>query len=384
MSREKIQRLALVALVVCAGALIGNRLLHGRSASDHAHAHPHDRHADEAFEAEMEAMEAEMETLEAKMEGPRGAPPSALSARAVAGRDEVLFERSFPVQPGDRLDVALTSDDLVVETGPGEATVMVLGRGRDARDAFPRRRFSADYSGGTLRVATDPDRASGRQRSDRASYTVVVRAPARLAAELHLASGDVEIGSLVGDLTIGTASGDIALDRVTDGARIQIQTASGDVRAALLDGETVTVRTASGDVSLERLAAGAATLHTASGDLAVEAVGASRLEAHTGSGDLALGRLDADDLRIRTGSGDAAVQVERALPLDVRTGSGDVALILPRAGFDVALDGPSIQIHDALDFQGRRARRSAEGRLGGGGPRLAVTTGGGDIALRAR
>jgi hypothetical protein len=61
-----------------------------------------------------------------------------------------------------------------------------------------------------------------------------------------------------------------------------------------------------------------------------------------------------------------------------------VTLAVPGGtGFEVALDGPSIEIAEVLGFRGQRGRRSATGRLGEGGPRLAVSTGSGGIALVA-
>ena len=387
MPREKVQRLALVALVVVAVAFVGSRLLHaGRHVAGHVTEHVADSgHHDRAtFEAEMAAVEAEMAALEAEIDAEvEGAVGGAISARA-AGRDEVLFEQSFPVQPGDRLAVALSSEDLVVETGAGAASVTVLGEGRDAREAFPRRRFSATYGGGTLRVETNPERNGFRLGGERASYTVVVRVPERMAAELRLASGDVRLGDLQGDLHLETASGDASLGRVRDAAAVRVTTASGDVHAALLDGAEVAVQTASGDVQVDRLAARTASVQTASGDVAVGAAGADRFEAHTASGDVAVERLDAGAVVASTASGDVALRLDGAAPVEASTGSGDVGLALPRAGFDVSLSGPAIEIDGALDFQGQRGRRSAEGRLGGGGPRLAVSTGGGEIRLTAR
>jgi len=58
--------------------------------------------------------------------------------------------------------------------------------------------------------------------------------------------------------------------------------------------------------------------------------------------------------------------------------------IARRAGFDVALSGGGIRIDRGLDFSGRNQRRSASGRINGGGPRLEVSTGSGDIRLNTR
>jgi DUF4097 and DUF4098 domain-containing protein YvlB len=355
-ARNVFQRLALAALVVLVVLFAAQRLTHAGhdatgGASHHGSAHG---------ESHAPAAPAHYE-----------------------GEDVVLFEAPFPVRPGDRLIVALSSEDLVVETGADGAGVTVLGRGADAESAFPRRRFTADYEGGTLRVETNPERGL-RMDGLRASYTVVVRVPAQMNAEVNLASGDVEIGDLAGDLMLNTASGDVALGRVREAETVRVNTASGDVAADLLDGGAVTVETASGDVNVGRLAARTAALHTASGDVLVRAAGAARFEAHTASGDVYVERLDASEVEAHTASGDVSIALEQAAAVQAATGSGEVRLAVPSgAGFEVALDGPSIEIAEDLGFQGQRGRRSATGRLGAGGPRLAVTTGSGGIALVA-
>jgi hypothetical protein len=362
LSRTAVQRFALVALVVCLAAFVGSRMMQAAASVANHVSHPAGHHEETHDHAD------------------RGhAEPARYE-----GRDEVLFEQSFPVQPGDRLLVSLSSEDLVVETGAGAAGVTVTGRGRDAREAFPRRHFSAVYAGGTLTVETDPERDGFRMGGEQASYTVVVHVPEEMTAELSLASGDVRVGDLQGDLQLDVASGDVALGRVREAATVRVSTASGDVHAALLDGAEVHLETASGDVNVDRLAARNASLHTASGDLRAGAVGADRFEAHTASGDVEVEALDAAAVEANTASGDVSFGLERAAPVEVSTGSGEVTLALLPTGFDVALDGPSIEIDDALGFQGQRGRRSAEGRLGAGGPRLTISTGSGGIVLTTR
>jgi hypothetical protein len=396
LSYEQAQRLASIVLIVCLVTFVGLQALRGARAVAHHFGHHEEHHdpdpdfdLDAELEAELAGLDAEVDAAvaeamaEAEVAEAVAAGIAGATAFQASARDEVLYEQAFPVRPGDRLAVTLSSEDLVVETAAGEASVTVLGRGRDARDAFPRRRFSAEYAAGVLRVQTDPERGP-HPPGQRASYTVVVRVPARLAVELRLASGDVRLGDLAGDLVLETASGDAALGRISDAAEIRVNAASGDVQAVLLDGAEVRVETASGDVRVERLAANTATVHTASGDVLLSAAGAERFEAHTASGDVAVEQLDAGAVTVNTASGDVALGLMRPAAVEVSTGSGDVGLGLPRAGFDVALDGPSIEIADDLGFEGERARRSARGRLGGGGPRLAVSTGSGEIALVRR
>lgn len=314
-------------------------------------------------------------------EAPAARP--AVAPRPASVRDEVLVERSFRVRAGDRLEVGLSSEDVVVETGPGtEATVTVRGRGRDLREEFERRRFEIGYGNGTLRVRTNPARSGLRLGRVEASFTVVVRVPEQFRASLNTSSGDVRLGRLAGDLDVNTSSGDVALASVR-GQQIGLNTSSGDVQADALDG-AVAINTSSGDVAVGRLAGRSASVNTSSGDATFEAVEAARLVVNTSSGDVHVDRL-ASTATVQTGSGDVALTLARVAPTEVSTGSGEVALGLPRgAGAEVRVSAGSFSFDDALGFRGDRQRRSAEGRIGGGGPLLAVSTGSGSVALRAR
>ena len=300
--------------------------------------------------------------IEHRASGPRGLEPH-VEIVATAYRQDVLFDRSFRVRPGGRLVVDLTSEDVVIRTtNSDEARVRVDGRGRDAEREFERRRFSADASGDRLIVRTDPPRQRMRFGRTDARYTVTIEIPRRFSAALDLGSGDIQVGQLQGDLVIDLGSGDVSVGDV-DGDRIAIETGSGDVVGRALRGEVV-VESGSGDVQIDRVD--------------------GRLSVETGSGDVEVGEVTGP-IAIDTGSGDVSLALRTAERGSVSTGSGDVSVGIARhAGFDVALSGGGIRIDRGLDFSGRNARRSASGRINGGGPRLEVSTGSGDVRLNAR
>lgn len=286
--------------------------------------------------------------------------------RATVHKDErrtsgaVLYDRTFNVRRGGSLDLDLGSENVTVRTVSGDrARVTVEGRGRDAEREFERRQFSARVDGDRLIVRTEPQR---RGRRSSARFEVTVEIPRRFDAALDLGSGNVQVASLDGDLAVSVGSGNVRVEDI-DGRRVRLSTGSGNVQAGALVGD-VEVRTGSGNVRVERVV--------------------GPLEAGTGSGNVAIGSVDGR-ASVDTGSGNVEMTLASAAPLEVDTGSGTVTLLLPRsAGFDIDLDGGSVQIDDAFGFQGRRERREAEGRIGGGGPELTVDTGSGDIRLRAR
>jgi hypothetical protein len=339
----------------------------------------------EAHERAMEAREREMERHQRRFRIRVPTLMTVAAAPAAASRDEVLYERSFAFRRGDRLAVGLSSEDVVVETARGaQATVRVMGRGADARAEFERRRFEARYEDGALRVRTNPPRRDGLlPRRLQAGFTVVVAIPVEAQVDVATSSGDVRIERAEGrQASVATSSGDIALGTLR-ADRISIAASSGDVSADALDG-AVEVATSSGDVEIGRLAGRSASVATSSGDVAVRSAEAARFSATTSSGNVEAGGLSAA-ASVTTGSGDVELRFARVAAVEVQTGSGEVALTLPRgAGATVALAGPDIEIEESLAFQGDRERRSAQGRIGRGGPAVSVSTGSGGIELYAR
>ncbi len=324
MSRRRLQRLALVALGALLLVVGGSRLADAIGGLGHS---SHD---------------------------PAPARPAS---------DDVLFDETFTVREGAALAVDLGSEDVVVRTVSGNrARVRVEGRGRDAADEFRRRRFTARAVGGGLDVRTDPPRGSWSMGRRNAQFTVTVEVPRRFDVDVDLGSGDVRVASLNGNLRLDTGSGDVQVDDV-DGRQLVFDTGSGDVRAGRLKGQ-VEIDTGSGDVEVDRVE-GRLAVDTGSGDVAV-GLADGEVEADTGSGDVEIAVAGSDDVEVETGSGRATVRVPQ------------------RSGWTVDLDGGSVEIDRALDFQGRQGRRQAQGRIGGGGAQLDIDTGSGAIRVLSR
>ena len=271
----------------------------------------------------------------------------ALATSSTQSESTVFLKESFSVRDGEMLDLNLGSDDILIETVRGTtAEVIIEGTGRDAQEVFERREYQVFHEAGRLHVRTKPTRGQNNwQRGLRARFTTTVRIPERFNASIDVGSGDVRLERLAGDLSIDTGSGEIRIGSVSGGA-IRIDTGSGDVEADRLDGSSVHIDTGSGEVTVGHLA----------------------------------GRASID-----TGSGDVEVSMDAGHDLEVSTGSGEVEITLSRtAGAELAISGGEVSIDRDFDFNGRTDRRSARGTLGAGGPRIEVSTGSGDIELRAR
>lgn len=269
----------------------------------------------------------------------------AVETTSVQPADDVLFDESFAVRPGERLTVDLGSEAVTVRSVRGDrARVRVEGEGRDAAEAFERRRFTARTTRDGLEVRTQPRRRwlSFWGTTD-ARLAVVIEVPRRFDVTVDVGSGAVSVGELDGDLSVDTGSGAV---RVADHrGDVHVDTGSGAVRLGDVDG---------------------------------------RLVVDTGSGAVAAGSVTGP-VEIDTGSGAVSVTVLGRESVAIDTGSGGVSVTVPRrSGWDLELEGGLVEIDDALAFRGTRGRREAEGRLGDGGPRLEVDTGSGRIRIGTR
>ena len=264
------------------------------------------------------------------------------------------------------VEVRVPAGRVELETTDGEETVVELRPLRDnaaSREAVEQATVELREEAGGRRVTVDVGRKTMFGITFEVNREVGVRvvAPHGFAADVSVASADVDGRGRIGSAKIKTASGDVGLERVERdvelksasgdlavtraGGAAEIQSASGDV--ALLDvGGPAKVRTASGDVFV-RAAATDVTVNTASGDQRVEAVAAGRVELKSASGDLWVG--------VRQGS---------RVWVDARSLSGDTSSELDLdAAPEEADDGPLVEI-SATSMSGdvRIARAAPEAR----------------------
>lgn len=280
---------------------------------------------------------------------------SALVTPATAQQrsQEVVFDREFPVEAGATL-VALVSDmDLDVRTADvSQARVRVVAWARDlsfAREEFERQRFTAEERGGGLRIESrEVERDwSAREWRERGgvSFVAEITVPRRFDLDLRTGDGDIRIGEIAGDVRLDTGDGDISMEGAT-GTRM--------------------------------------SLHTGDGDMIVRRLDAGEIELRTGDGDLLLERISGA-LTATTGDGDVDLDIERFAGVTIRTGDGDVSVSAdPSIRAEVDLEGEDLEVSRPFEVSGRLSRRHLTGTLNGGGPRLSIRTGDGQVSLRAR
>jgi hypothetical protein len=241
------------------------------------------------------------------------------------------FERTLAVGPGTELEVRTGSGDIQVRVGaPGR--VHLVGTVEVGRSWW-RRKGSAE---GRLQeiLAHPPLRQdAGRvwigpqeplRLMDNVSISYVIEAPPDVRLSASTGSGDELIRGLRGPIEAGTGSGGI---RVWD--------APAGIRA-----------------------------HTGSGDIELHAVGGS-LRAETGSGGVLAEGTPGGEWQVRTGSGNVTLRLPAAAAFDLEahTGSGDIQCAHP------------------VTSVGRLHRSSLQGTVRGGGPRVSIRTGSGDVEV---
>lgn len=258
------------------------------------------------------------------------------------------FERSLKVSGPVDIDVSTGSGDITVR--PGEAgTVRVRGKiqahdNGDDTDAAKRVRYleqnpPIQQDGNRIRIGRVEDRELARN----VSIDYELEVPIETQVTSTTGSGDVSVEGIRGPVNARSGSGDMKFRRVQS---------------------DVSLRTGSGDAKLEEISGG-------------------RAEVETGSGDVEL-RDSRCAIRVRTGSGDIRAEGELAGDWTLHAGSGEISVRLPpETSFDLDAHTSSGAIHTSLPItvEGSIGRGELRGRVKGGGARLELRTGSGDISI---
>ena len=284
----------------------------------------------------------------------------------VAASVQGSFERTLKVTGPVDLEVLTRSGDISVSSGPA-GTVIIRGKIHVGHDWF-----TGDRQAAVSEIEKNPPI---RQDGDSVhidylnvhdiSVDYEITAPADTRVRTHSGSGDQSIEGLHANLDLESGSGDMRL-RDLDG-EIHLHAGSGDVEAREVSGP-FTAETGSGDIRLDAKGGGDVHVHTGSGNVELRGVNGG-LQAETGSGDVSVIGVQSGTWEIRASSGNVEIELpnDAGFDLDATTGSGEVVLGRPVT----------------MIVQGRVGgrRRSINGKVAGGGPRLTVHTGSGDIRI---
>ena len=275
----------------------------------------------------------------------------ALLSSAVVARPATIkgsFERGLKVSGPVDIDVSTGSGDIRVYPGePG--TVRVRGKinahdnSGDSNAAQRVRDLEQNppvqQDGNHIRIGHLEERELNRN----VSIDYEIEVPAETQVTSATGSGDVSVEGIRGPVKATSGSGDMKLHSLQS---------------------DVTLRTGSGDVSLEEVSGG-------------------RVEVQTGSGDVKLRDLRCA-MQVRTGSGDISAEGELTGDWTLQAGSGGITVQLAsETGFELDAHTSSGEIHTSLPItvEGGIGHGELRGKVKGGGARLELRTGSGDITI---
>jgi hypothetical protein len=210
-----------------------------------------------------------------------------------------VLEHNFHTPLPLTLEVSIPSGKIEAETVDGEETTILVDGdqrvleqvevrhdGSRAVVSLRKSKFGISFSfgDGGLVVRARVPHGAGVQVKTASADTELTGHLGRL--DVNSASGDVRArGEITEDATVKTVSGDVMLEQV-DGD-LSVQCVSGDVQARAVAG-SVDTKSVSGDIRLEALTAGNVRFTSVSGDVEIGIAAGSLLDVDAGStsGDL--------------------------------------------------------------------------------------------------
>ncbi|HLY60192.1 MAG TPA: DUF4097 family beta strand repeat-containing protein [Terriglobia bacterium] len=299
---------------------------------------------------------------------------------------EGSFDRTLKVTGAVDLDVATGSGNIDVRTGDS-GSVHVRAKIRasnnwhgDSADAEKKvheleTNPPIEQNGNSIRIGhiEDPE----LRRNISISYELEVPAETRLAA--NTGSGNETISGIQGPLRANTGSGSLKISNIGD--ELDANSGSGDIEADSIKGHA-RVHTGSGWIHASGIA-GAIVAGTGSGDIRLEQTAPGDVRVETGSGTTELTGVSGS-LEARSGSGNISASGSPTGGWSMHSGSGTLKVhFATQVGFDLDAHTSSGQIitDQPITVQGTIGRGRMQGKARGGGVRLNLETGSGNIHI---
>lgn len=308
-----------------------------------------------------------------------------MASRTALASDDGHFDRTLSVTGAVDLDVQTGSGEITVRTGDS-SKVEIHGRihtnhgwfGTDAEQRIHEIEANPpiEQSGNTIRVGHIENHDWKNNIS--ISYELIVPVQTKLRSESG--SGDQVVGGIAGPADASSGSGSMHLNNI--GGETHARTGSGEIE---LNGIHGAARATAGSGSIRAIGiAGALTASSGSGSVKFEQTAAGDVEIGTGSGDVEIkGAKGA--VKVQTGSGSITAQGDPTGDWRLHTGSGDVSVELPqKAAFNLVArtSSGSIDTSREIAVQGKLTPRELQGKVGGGGPTVELSTSSGSIQIR--
>lgn len=142
----------------------------------------------------------------------------------------------------------------------------------------------------------------------------------------NAASGDIQIDNgFIRELRMKTSSGDIDLDDVT-GERFRAEASSGDIDANNVEAKFLSLRSSSGDIKVQNIHAEVVDCSPLSGDLDIDGLKTSECKVRSSSGDIKISDFTMNNADVSSISGDIEMRQVVGDGLRTTSGSGDISV----------------------------------------------------------
>jgi Toastrack DUF4097 len=313
----------------------------------------------------------------------------ALAAALPARSAEGSFDRTLKVTGAADVTVTTGSGNIEVRRGAA-GTVRIHGEIRAHNnwgfgDGDAEQKIKAiesnppiEQTGNIIRIGHIQDPALRRNIS--ISYEIEV--PEQTQLNSKTGSGNQDIEGIRGPARIGSGSGTLKVSDIGD--EVRAETGSGNIEVSSVHGSAF-LNSGSGGIQAEDIGGGISA-QTGSGNLRLSQSAPGPVKVVTGSGSAELTNIRGS-LRAQTGSGGISAQGEPSGDWVLHAGSGDLTVRVPAsAGFDLNAHSGSGQIttdqSHPITLEGTLNRHEIRGKVHGGGVRMDLETGSGNIHIQ--
>jgi DUF4097 and DUF4098 domain-containing protein YvlB len=318
----------------------------------------------------------------------------AASVWAADESEEKVISKTLTAEPGESLTVTADQGDIELVTGKqNEVTVVVERTVNDANESQAasirkKHKVTATREGNTIYVEAKTGKSSRDEtlkvKQPQLAVHIRVTVPKRFDARLETAGGNIEVTGLEGAVEAKTAGGDMIFTHIH--GLVNGQSSGGNIRVT---GGTdkLQVRTSGGNIALTDFKGPVARLDSSGGNINV-ADCAATLGAKTSGGNISVEKFTGPQLYVDTSGGSIVGELGSALLEDsyIRTAGGNITVKMAdivAANLTATTDGGTITtaVPVSATVKGRLQEGKLEGQINGGGPKLLLKTGGGNIEI---
>jgi lia operon protein LiaG len=321
---------------------------------------------------------------------------------------------------GNHVALYNLAGNIRIEAGSGSVTVLEVTKGgRDAErltvrssalDGVPTLRViypgdeivaSQLERGSNTNLRVDEEGTFGRSRDGRrvnirsgdradrdalhAQADLVVRVPANVRVDAHLAVGKITATNVNGELELETSAGDITVSGSR--GKVNAESASGDISVTNVEGD-LELESASGGITVDGARSTSIDIEVASGSIRVANAQATDIDLETASGDIRVTRTRAPTLKAESASGSVRAELDgeiRSVELETASGTAEAVLSAGFAGeVEMETASGSIDVDFPLNVTTQR-RNHLRGTVGSGGSaRVSLSSASGDVRLLRR